>query len=120
MKKNMKEVEATADMVDVLYAFEQCSQAHQPHRAQAAHGIQLKHTYNTVSHHCFSFRLAQAPLDSHLKCGHSMISLLSGDHQTILNITLTSTLPTQKKVLCTNEKYSEQNLTNKTELLPFC
>ena len=28
----MKEVEATADMVDVLYAFEQCSQAHQPHR----------------------------------------------------------------------------------------
>ena len=33
----MKEVEATADMVDVLYAFEQCSQAHQPHRAQAAH-----------------------------------------------------------------------------------
>ena len=86
MKKNMKEVEATADMVDVLYAFEQCSQAHQPHRAQAAHGIQLKHTYNTVSHHCFSFRLAQAPLDSHLKCGHSMISLLSRDHQTILDI----------------------------------
>ena len=100
----MKEVEATADMVDVLYAFEQCSQAHQPHRAQAAHGIQLKHTYNTVSHHCFSFRLAQAPLDSHLKCGHSMISLLSRDHQTILNITLTSTLPTQIKILCTNEK----------------
>ena len=92
----MKEVEATADMVDVLYAFEQCSQAHQPHRAQAAHGIQLKHTYNTVSHHCFSFRLAQAPLDSHLKCGHSMISLLSRDHQTILNITLLSTLLTQK------------------------